>query len=471
MVMSSTKHKQPDSKPTEGGQPSVSTERQAAILVVDDEFSVRDSLEAWFRKDGYRSGSAQDANDALQKLQAESWDVVLLDIKMPGGMDGMELQRRIRELDSDIVVIMITAYASVETAVRALKQGAFDYITKPIDPDELSHLVRRAVEQRRLKSENLRLREKVDQLVTPTHIVGDSSCMRKVFELVKSVAATDSTVLIRGESGTGKELIAQAIHANSHRRYFPIIPVNCGALPETLLESELFGHEKGAFTGAHYRRKGKLEMADGGTLFLDEVGTISLRTQVDLLRVLESKEFTRLGGARPINVDFRVVCATNQNLEQLVEEKKFREDLYFRINVVTIQLPPLRERREDIPLLVNYFLEKYSLQMNRPFRELDPSAMDLLVRYDWPGNVRELANALERALVVGVPPTVRVEDLPLTMSEKNNGMVGDSLADVEREHIAKLLEREGWNITHAAEKLRIDRVTLYNKIKKYGLRK
>ena len=469
--MSSTKQQRPNSKSTEADPSSKSTDRPAGILVVDDEFSVRDSLEAWFRKDGYRSGSAQDANDALQKLQAEPWDVVLLDIKMPGGMDGMELQRRIHELDSDIVVIMITAYASVETAVRALKQGAFDYITKPIDPDELSHLVRRAVEQRRLKFENVRLREKVDQLVTPTHIVGDSSRMRKVFELVRSVAATDSTVLIRGESGTGKELIAQAIHANSNRRYFPIIPVNCGALPESLLESELFGHEKGAFTGAHYRRKGKLEMADGGTLFLDEVGTISLRTQVDLLRVLESKEFTRLGGSRPINVDFRVVCATNQNLEQLVEEQKFREDLYFRLNVVTIQLPPLRERREDIPLLVNHFLEKYSLQMNRPFRALDPSAMDLLVRYDWPGNVRELANALERALVVGTPPTVRVEDLPLTLSDKNNGMVGDSLADMEREHIAKLLEREDWNITHAAEKLRIDRVTLYNKIKKYGLRK
>ena len=469
--MSSTKQKQPDSTLADGDHGSGSTHTPAGVLIVDDEFSVRDSLEAWFRKDGYRSGSAQDANDALKKLQAEPWDVVLLDIKMPGGMDGMELQRRIHELDSDIVVIMITAYASVETAVRALKQGAFDYITKPIDPDELSHLVRRAVEQRRLKFENVRLREKVDQLVTPMHIIGDSSRMRKVLELVKSVAVTDSTVLIRGESGTGKELIAQAIHANSKRRYFPIIPVNCGALPETLLESELFGHEKGAFTGAHYRRKGKLEMADGGTLFLDEVGTISLRTQVDLLRVLESKEFTRLGGARPVTVDFRVVCATNQNLEQLVEEKKFREDLYFRLNVVTIQLPPLRERREDIPLLVNHFLEKYSLQMNRPFRVLDPSAMDLLVRYDWPGNVRELANALERALVVGTPPTVRVEDLPMTMSEKNNGIAGDSLADMEREHIAKLLEREGWNITHAAEKLRIDRVTLYNKIKKYGLRK
>ena len=279
--MSSTKQKQPDGTMTEGDPGPDPTRTPAGILIVDDEFSVRDSLESWFRKDGYRSGSAQDANDALQKLQAESWDVVLLDIKMPGGMDGMELQRRIHELDSDIVVIMITAYASVETAVRALKQGAFDYITKPIDPDELSHLVRRAVEQRRLKFENVRLREKVDQLVTPTHIIGDSSRMRKVLELVKSVAATDSTVLIRGESGTGKELIAQAIHANSNRRYFPIIPVNCGALPETLLESELFGHEKGAFTGAHYRRKGKLEMADGGTLFLDEVGTISLRSRTD----------------------------------------------------------------------------------------------------------------------------------------------------------------------------------------------
>jgi DNA-binding NtrC family response regulator len=414
----------------------------AGILIVDDEYSVRDSLENWFRKDGYRAGSAKDANEALQKLQQEAWDLVLLDIKMPG-MDGMELQRRIHDLDS----------------------------TKPIDPDELSHLVRRAVEQRRLRFENIQLRQKVDQLVTPTHIVGESLQMRKVLELVKSVAGTDTTVLIRGESGTGKELIAQAIHVNSGRRYFPIVPVNCGALPESLLESELFGHEKGAFTGAHYRRKGKLEMADGGTLFLDEVGTISLRTQVDLLRVLESKEFARLGGSRPIKVDFRVVCATNQNLERLVEDGLFREDLYFRLNVITIQLPPLRERREDIPSLVDHFLEKYSMQMNRPFRELDPSAMDMLVRYDWPGNVRELANAIERALVVGKPPIVRVEDLPHRLTQQNNGAFGDSLADAERAHIARMLDREGWNITHAAEKLKIDRVTLYNKIKKYGLRK
>ncbi len=442
----------------------------AGVLVVDDELSVRDSLENWFRKDGYRAGSAKDAKAALKMLQENGWDLVFLDIKMPG-MDGMELQRRIHELDPDIIVVMITAYASVETAVRALKEGAFDYITKPIDPDELSHLVRRALEQRQLKSENIQLRQQVDQLSTPANIVGESPQMQKVFEMVESVARTDATVLIRGESGTGKELIAQAIHANSERRYFPIIPVNCGALPETLLESELFGHEKGAFTGAQYRRKGKVEMADGGSLFLDEIGTISMRTQVDLLRVLETKEFTRLGGSKPLRVDFRVICATNQNLEKLVEEEKFREDLYFRINVITISLPPLRDRREDIPLLLQHFLERYSLQMNRPFTEFDSAAMDLLVRYEWPGNVRELANAVERALVVGTPPTARVADLPLQLSEKPGTVGGDSLAEMEKAHVARVLDRAGWNITHAAETLKIDRVTLYHKIKKYGLRK
>ncbi|HXV75242.1 MAG TPA: sigma-54 dependent transcriptional regulator, partial [Candidatus Polarisedimenticolaceae bacterium] len=330
---------------------------------------------------------------------------------------------------------------------------------------------KRATEQRRLKAENVRLRDNVDRLVTPSQIVGESPQMRKVLELVESVAVTEATVLIRGESGTGKELIAHAIHTNSSRRYFPIIAVNCGALPESLLESELFGHEKGAFTGAQFRRKGKLEMADGGTLFLDEVGTISLRTQVDLLRVLETKEFTRLGGTRPVRVDFRVICATNQNLEHQVEQGQFREDLYFRLNVVTIQLPPLRDRREDIPQLAEHFAGKYARQMNRPFERIDPAAMDLLVRYDWPGNVRELANAIERALVVGKSSTIRADDLPLRLSQPCNGSSGDSLADIEREHIARMLEREGWNITHTASKLRIDRVTLYNKIKKYGLRR
>jgi DNA-binding NtrC family response regulator len=446
------------------------TETQTAgkILVVDDEYSVRDSLDKWFQKDGYNTASAADGHEALELLQKGAFDVVLLDIKMPG-MDGLELQRRIHSIDPEMIVIMITAFASVETAVQSLKDGAFDYITKPIDPDELSHLVKRAVEQRQLKSENVQLRQKVDQLTTPSHIIGESPQMQKVLELVRSVAETDATVFIRGESGTGKELIAQAIHANSNRRYFPIVPVNCGALPESLLESELFGHEKGAFTGAQYRRKGKLEMAHGGTLFLDEVGTISLKTQVDLLRVLESKEFTRLGGSTPIKVEFRVVSATNQNLEQLVTDGTFREDLYFRLNVFTISIPPLRERREDIPLLAQHFLEKYSRQMNRSFTEFEPKALDMLVRYAWPGNVRELGNAVERALVVGRPPTVQARDLPLQLSNDAAPSTGDTLADVERSHVEAILNRTEWNITRAAEVLKIDRVTLYNKIKKYGL--
>jgi DNA-binding NtrC family response regulator len=439
------------------------------VLIVDDEFSVRDSLLHWFEKDGYRTGAAQDAKEALQRLEEAPWDVVLLDIKMPG-MDGLELQRRIRDVDPDLPIIMITAFASVESAVQALKEGAFDYVTKPIDPDDLSHVVRRAVERRRLQRENLQLRRNLDQLVTPSTIIGASPQMTKVLELVKSVADTDSTVLIRGESGTGKELIAQTIHANSRRRYFPIIPVNCGAVPESLLESELFGHEKGAFTGAQYRRKGKLEMADGGTLFLDEVGTISAQMQVNLLRVLETKEFTRLGGAKPVRVDFRVLCATNQDLEQQVREGKFREDLYFRINVISISIPPLRERREDVPLLAQHLLTKYAQEMNRPFTGFDPAAMDLLVRYDWPGNVRELANAVERALVVGKPPTVHASDLPVRVNETKPTPAGDSLADVERAQIKLILDRAGWNVTRAAEILQIDRVTLYNKIKKYGLR-
>ncbi len=443
----------------------------ASILVVDDEFSVRDSLRGWFRKDGYKVEVAENATEALRRLQEGPWDVVLLDIKMPG-MDGLELQQRIHQIDPDIVTVMITAYASVESAVQALKQGAFDYITKPIDPDELSHLVRRALDQRRLKTENVQLRQKIEELSQLGEIVGESPQMQKVLELVKSVAETDATVLIRGESGTGKELIAQAIHANSRRRYFPIVPVNCGALPETLLESELFGHEKGAFTGAMYRRKGKLEMANGGTLFLDEVGTISLKTQVELLRVLETKEFTRLGGNRPTRVDFRVICATNQNLEKLVEDGGFREDLYYRLNVFSIYLPPLRERRSDIPSLAQHFLHRYALQMNKPFEEISPEAMDLLVRHEWPGNVRELANAVERAMVVGKPPAVKAGDLPLQISSAGSDTVpADSLAAMEKAHIARILERTGWNITRAAETLKIDRVTLYNKIKKYELRK
>jgi two-component system, NtrC family, response regulator HydG len=439
-----------------------------SILVVDDELSVRHSLSGWFRKDGFDVETAENATAALNLLRDHRFDVVLLDIRMPG-MDGLELQEHIQRADPTVAVVMITAFASVDTAVRALKQGAFDYVTKPVDPDELSHLVQRAMEQRRLRQENAQLKENLEELVAPDAIVGDSAPMRKVMELVHHVAKTDATVLIRGESGTGKELIARAIHANSSRRYFPIVPVNCGAVPEDLLESELFGHERGAFTGAQYRRKGKLEMADGGTLFLDEVGAISLKMQVDLLRVLESKELTRVGGQRPLRVDFRVICATNEDLEKAVEEGRFREDLYYRINVFTIEAPPLRVRPTDIPVLAEHFLRRFAQQMDKRITGISPEAMQLLTSHDWPGNVRELANAIERAMVVGRPPLIRADDLPVPRPRRTAAGNGGTLADVERQHVAAVLQRTGWNVSRTAEILGVDRVTVYNKIKKYGL--
>jgi DNA-binding NtrC family response regulator len=445
------------------------TTQPPRILIVDDEFSPRDSLCQWFRKDGYEVQAAQNAAEALRAMEEHRYEVVLLDIKMPG-MDGMELQERLRRIDPQAAIIMITAFASVDTAVRALKQGAFDYVTKPVDPDELSHLVLRAVEQRRLREENVQLRETIDGLVTVDQIVGESAPMRKVMEQVEHVAKTDSTVLILGESGTGKEIIARAIHANSKRRYFPIVAVNCGALPEGLLESELFGHEKGAFTGAQYRRKGKIEMADGGTLLLDEVGAVDPKTQVDLLRVLETKELTRLGGMRSVAVDFRVICATNQDLKQAVAEGRMREDFFYRINVFTIELPPLRDRRSDIPALAFHFVRRFAQQMDNRVSGISPEAMERLTAYDWPGNVRELSNAIERAMVVGTPPEIRPEDLPLRAAPGTETAVGESLADVERRHIAAVLEHTGGNITQAANILKVDRVTVYNKIKKYGLR-
>ncbi|MHB1191817.1 MAG: sigma-54-dependent transcriptional regulator [Longimicrobiales bacterium] len=445
-------------------------DRQGRILVVDDEFSVRDSLSLWFQKDGYDVQSAGNGSEALEVFEAGRFDVAVVDVKMPG-MDGVQLQEHLARLDPDLPVIMITAFASVDTAVRTLKLGAFDYVTKPVDPDDLSHLVRRAIEQRRLRQENLQLRETIDEFVAGDVIVGEAPAMKKVLELAEHVAKTDATVLIRGESGTGKELIARAIHANSRRRYAPIIAVNCGGLPETLLETELFGHEKGAFTGAQYRRKGRLEMADGGTLFLDEVGSISLKTQVDLLRVLESHEFTRVGGSKSIKVDFRVICATNEDLERAVADGRFREDFFYRINVFLIEAPPLRIRRSDIPLLANHFLERFARQMDKRITQISPEAMGVLEAYDWPGNVRELSNAIERAMVVGKGRSIQPEDLPLRGAPRVPPDEADSLAEVERRHVASVLENVDWNITRAAEVLRVDRVTVYNKIKKYGLKR
>lgn len=444
---------------------------EIGILIVDDEPSVRDALSKWFSFDGYRVDTAEDANAALKKLQESPWDIVLLDIKMPG-MDGLELQRRVKQIDKNIITIMITAFASVDTSIQALKEGAFDYVLKPIDPDDMSHLIRNAVDQRRLFSENLQLRRHIEDISFPDEIVGESSALKEVLEKVATVAQTDSTVMIRGESGTGKELIARAIHSNSNRRYFPIITINCGSYTEGLLESELFGHEKGAFTGALYRRRGKLEMADKGTIFLDEIGNIGMKMQMDLLRAIETRQFMRLGGDKLISVDFRIICATNSDLENAVREGSFREDLYYRLNVFSITLPALRERKSDIPLLARYFVKKYAHSMNKNVADLTPETLEALTQYDWPGNVRELRNAIERAMVSTKGNRIEVEDLSFpSFPGPSNESEGDSLEDMEKHHIQKVLDRTGGNIAQAAGILKVSRLTLYNKIKKYQLKK
>jgi len=441
-----------------------------SILVVDDEFSVRDSLYNWFKSEGYRVDTAENGMEALKKLQEGPWDIALVDIKMPG-MDGMELQRHIKKIDSTIILIIITAYATVDTAVEAMKEGAYDYLSKPVDPDKLSILIRNAVNQKRLIAENIQLKQKVDELSLQDEIVGESPQIKKILEIIDTVAKTDATVMIRGESGTGKELVAQAIHGKSNRRYFPIISINCGAFPEGLLESELFGHEKGAFTGAQYKRKGKLEMANGGSLFFDEIGNIGIKMQMDLLRVIETKQFTPLGSNKVVDVDFRIIAATNSDLERKVAEKDFREDLYYRLNVFSLQIPPLRERTADIPLIARYFLEKYARSMNKDVTDISPEAMKVLIQYNWPGNIRELRNTIERALVVvGEKDRIEPEDLNLLFLAKANPP-GDSLEEIERAHVQRILEQSDWNISRSAEILKIDRVTLYNKIKKYGLQR
>jgi len=439
------------------------------ILVVDDEPVVRDSLGKWFTTEGYEVRAVASAREALEGLQKEEPDLVLIDIKMPG-MDGMELQRRLHEVAPDVILIIMTGYASVETAVQALKGGAYDYITKPVDPDELEHLVANALAHRQAKREVVRLRENLQEIFPETQLIGKSAGMKRVYELVEMVAPTDATVLITGESGTGKELVARAIHAASPRRYMPLVVIHCGALTETLLESELFGHERGAFTGAQYRKKGKFEVADGGSVFLDEISDISLKTQTDLLRVLQEKEIVRVGGTQPLKVDFRCITATNRDLDELVKAGSFRPDLYYRLNVFRIDLPPLRGRREDIPLLAEHFLQKYATAMNRPLPHLTASALDLLMSYEWPGNVRELENAVERALVIGRGTEIQASDFPFQLHPRE-AQTGRSLEDVERVHIERVLEETEWNLSRAARILDIDRTTLYNKLRRYGLRR
>jgi len=446
----------------------VSVSTKGRILIVDDELVVRDSLGKWFNSEGYTAQPAAGAREALEIIQHKEFDIALLDIKMPG-MDGMELQARLKEADPDLTIVMMTGYASVETAVQALKRGAYDYITKPVDPDELSHLVAKALEHQRARREVARLREDLQEVVPGTELIGKSSSMKKVTELIEMVASTEATVLITGESGTGKEVVARAIHAAGPRRYMPMVTIHCGALTETLLESELFGHEKGAFTGAQYRKKGKFEVADGGTVFLDEISDISLKTQTDLLRVLQEHEIVRVGGNQPIKVDFRCIAATNKNLDLLVKAGTFRPDLYYRLHVFCINLPPLRERREDIPLLVNHFLNKFCMATSRPVPQVSSEALDLLIRHEWPGNVRELENAVERALVVGRGLEVKAADFSFQF-QPDEAKTGRTLDDVERAHIEHVLRETQHNMSRAARILAIDRTTLYNKLRRYGLR-
>ena len=444
-------------------------ETQGKLLIVDDEVSVRDSLGKWFREEGYEIGTAESASDALTRMAENKWDVALLDIKMHG-TDGIELQRRLHEMNPELIVIMMTGYASVETAVAALKNGAYDYVSKPLDPDEIAHLVKKALAHRNAEKENIRLRDTVTEATRPGDLVGQSAAMRKVFDAINTVAPTDANVLITGESGTGKELVVRAIHAGSLRRFHPLVAIHCGALTETLLESELFGHEKGAFTGAQYRKKGKFEIAEGGTVFLDEIGDISLKTQTDLLRVLQEREIIRVGGNQVIKVDFRCVAATNKNLETMIEEGTFRPDLFYRLNVFRIELPPLRERREDIPLLVEHFVRKFALAMNKRITRISPSAMEQLQQQPWLGNVRELENAVERAMVVGQEPELREQDFNFKEQGGSAGPVaaGKSLDEVERAHILRVLEECGNNQSRTADVLGIDRVTLHHKLKRYG---
>ncbi len=449
-------------------------EENVRVLVVDDELIMRDSLSDWLREDGYEVVAVEDGTRAIGKVKGERWDVVIVDLKMPG-MNGIEVMREVRKIDEGIPVIIMTAYATVDTAVKAMKEGAYDYIAKPFNPEEIGLTIRKIITQQRLIKENIYLRQELRRRYEFKDIITKNPRMREILELVRSVAKTTSTVLIEGESGTGKELIARAIHSCSRRRKEPFVAVSCAALPETLLETELFGHEKGAFTGAISSKKGRFELAHKGTLFLDEIAEISRKTQVDLLRVLEEKEFTRIGGTKPMKADVRIISATNKNLKKLVAEGTFRDDLFYRLNVVAIVLPPFRERMEDIPLLVEHFLEKHRIEHNKEIKGISEQAMNLLLRYDWPGNVREIENTIESAVVVAKGRTMELEDLPeslRTHEEKSYALsTNKKLHEVEEEYISRALDANNWNIKKCAGALGIDRTTLYNKIRKYKLRK
>jgi DNA-binding NtrC family response regulator len=444
------------------------------ILVVDDEEAMTESLAAWLREDGYTVDTAASGREAIEKARGREYAIYFVDLKMPGGLDGIETMMEIRKLQKDASVIVITAYATVDTAIVAMKEGAQEYVVKPCHPQEISLLVERIIRVKNLERENAILRRKLTRQYRFHDLVSKNPRMAEIFELVREVASQRSTVLVQGESGTGKELVARAIHFSGDRGQGPFVAVSCAALAETLLESELFGHERGSFTGALAQKKGKFELADRGTLFLDEIGDISPKLQVDLLRVLQERRFFRVGGTAEIAVDVRVVAATHRDLEADVREGRFRDDLFYRLNVINVRIPPLRERREDVPLLAQEFLDRLSHEFGREVSGISEEALRVLMDHDWPGNVRELENAVERALVTCKTGVLGAEDFaflarPAGASGAPALPPGLTLQEMEKEYIAATLQRMRGNVKGAAEALGIDRSTLYEKIKRYDI--
>ena len=444
--------------------------KKMSIMIVDDEEIVRESLFYWFEKGGHVVDTASSGFEALEKLEKVPFDMMFVDMKMPG-MDGIELLGKVMADYPDTIVIIITAYGSIESSIEAMKMGASDYLLKPFKPEQLSLVMEKITQQKKLTSDYNYLRGHLEQITRFDNIIGESPPMEEIFKLIPDVAKTESSILLTGETGTGKELVAKAIHAKSRRAKYPFIAINCGAMPDTLLESELFGHQKGAFTGAIQSRKGFFEVISGGTLFLDEIGEISPKMQVDLLRVLEEKKITRIGSSDPIDVDFRLISATRQDLEKEITEGNFREDFYYRINVINIHIPPLRRRKEDIPLLINHFLQKYSHETAKRVDRVSPETIEQLKHYDWPGNVRELENAIERAVVLSKSRTLKTEDFSFLQSSPAYRSGTLSLLEMEKEYIREILEDSGWNITRAAKVLDINRVTLHKKINRLNLKR
>jgi DNA-binding NtrC family response regulator len=459
-------------------RPRTDAGNSGSVLIIDDEVAIRESLETLLEFEGYSVESAETGEDGLARLSERTFDLVLLDFALPD-RNGLEILGDIRTRDSQLAVIMITAYGTLDNAVRAMQQGATNFIQKPWDNEKLLADVRAAVVRRRVEEENEQLKRALKQRYNFEHIVGKADSMLKIFDLVGQVAPSRSTVLIQGESGTGKELIAKAIHANSTRKNQPFVPVNTGSMPADLLESTLFGHVKGAFTSAVSSKKGLFEVADGGTIFMDEIGTMSLETQAKILRVLQDRKFMHLGGIHELQVDVRVIAATNIDLHVLVREGKFREDLFYRLNVITVDLPPLRSRSGDIPLLVGHFLEKFARENGKPPLHMSPEALRPLMDYGWPGNVRELENVIERAVVLCNGPVVGIELIPdhivgrgsegKMFEHRPDASLFEIVEDCERRLIVNMLEKCNWNQTDAAERFHIPLSTLNQKIKRLNI--